>query len=144
MTQAAPRWRPIGQILVEAGAITDDDLHAALAEQQQSGKRLGEVLIDTGRISWLALAEAIAEQSSDLEVPRDEAVVHAPPTTQSAPESTDARTLETLLRERQRAFMELVSTAESLRAKVARLEEELSTASAELSHLRVATGAPLT
>ena len=49
-------------ILVEAGAITVEDLVSALAEQRQTRRRLGEILIDSGQITWLQLAEAIAER----------------------------------------------------------------------------------
>jgi hypothetical protein len=54
-------------ILVEAGAITVDDLANALAEQRRTRRRLGEILIDSGLITWLQLAEAIAEQARDLD-----------------------------------------------------------------------------
>jgi type IV pilus assembly protein PilB len=61
------RRRPIGQILVEKGEISEVDLEAALAEQERSGRRLGEILIEQGRTSWLALARAIAEQVLDIQ-----------------------------------------------------------------------------
>ena len=61
------RRRPIGQILVEQGEISESDLEAALAEQERSGRRLGEILIEQGRTSWLALARAIAEQVLDIQ-----------------------------------------------------------------------------
>jgi hypothetical protein len=46
--------------------------------------------------------------------------------------------VEALLRERQRAFIELVTTAETLRMKVARLEEILEERDRELTKLRIA------
>ena len=61
------RRRPIGQILVEKGEISELDLQAALEEQERSGRRLGEILIEQGRTSWLALARAIAEQVLDIQ-----------------------------------------------------------------------------
>src|SRR6266508_568236 len=61
------RRRPIGQILVEKEAITEEQLAAALEEQERSGRRLGEILIEQGRTSWLALARAIAEQVLDIQ-----------------------------------------------------------------------------
>src|SRR5437763_13796041 len=64
-------WRPIGHVLVEAGAISQDELELALVEQRRSGRRLGEILIDSGVITWLHLAHAIAEQASDLEAVPD-------------------------------------------------------------------------
>src|SRR6266508_5189976 len=61
------RRRPIGQILVEKEAITEEQLAAALEEQERSGRRLGEILIEQGRTSWLALARALAEQVLDIQ-----------------------------------------------------------------------------
>mgnify|MGYP001029199444 FL=1 len=46
--------------------------------------------------------------------------------------------IEALLRERQRAFIEMVTTAETLRMKVARLEEILEERDRELAKLRIA------
>src|SRR5256714_13057458 len=60
------RRRPIGQILVEKGEISEVDLEAALAQQERSGRRLGEILIEQGRTSWLALARALAGPGLDI------------------------------------------------------------------------------
>lgn len=209
------RRRPIGQILVEKGEISEVDLEAALAEQERSGRRLGEILIEQGRTSWLALARAIAEQVLDIQnssatpdaqpqpepapvpVPdpvkmvRDlaERVASLPPVPDPLPPpdperefaravaeqvanldtpapqpqpqetrllrltpqpqavapppplmSSDEKLLsiEALLKERQRAFIEMVTTAETLRMKVARLEEILDERDRELAKLRIA------
>jgi hypothetical protein len=211
------RRRPIGQILVEKGEISEADLEAALAEQEQSGRRLGEILIEQGRTSWLALARAIAEQVLDIQnspagldtepqgEPEPEAapdpvkmvrelaerVASLPPvpdplpppdaerelaravaeqvasldTPSPAPQQPETRLLhltpapapapqptslpimsseekllsiEALLKERQRAFIEMVTTAETLRMKVARLEEILDERDRELAKLRIA------
>ena len=201
------RRKPIGQILVEKGDITEEHLAAALEEQDRSGRRLGEILIEQGHTSWLALARALAEQVLDIqaqaaeeparqpEVKSDavelvkamaERVANLPPVPDPLPppepiaaardlehdlarevaaqvaqlESpaeththvlrltpkprTDADTtsrlesIEALLRERQRAFIELFTTAETLRMKVARLEEILDERDKELTRLRVA------
>jgi hypothetical protein len=206
------RRRPIGQILVEKGEISEVDLEAALAEQERSGRRLGEILIEQGRTSWLALARAIAEQVLDIQqanrdpnpepepgpeaasdpvqMVRDlaERVASLPPVPDPlpppmpdpehelaravaeqvanldtpAPQPQETRLLhltpapapppivplmssdekllsiEALLKERQRAFIEMVTTAETLRMKVARLEEILEERDRELAKLRIA------
>jgi hypothetical protein len=204
------RRRPIGQILVEKGEISEVDLEAALAEQERSGRRLGEILIEQGRTSWLALARAIAEQVLDIQqasrepepAPDPEAapdpvkmvrelaerVASLPPVPDPlpppmpdpehdlaravaeqvanldtpAPQPPETRLLhltpapkpavpaplmssdekllsiEALLKERQRAFIEMVTTAETLRMKVARLEEILDERDRELAKLRIA------
>jgi hypothetical protein len=205
------RRRPIGQILVERGEISEVDLEAALEEQERSGRRLGEILIEQGRTSWLAISRAIAEQVLDFQATAEEpqaeperepspdpvAMVRelaervanlppvpdplpppqiaAPPAPAEDPEHELARAvaeqvanldtpqpvaderhvlrltptphagdpdqrllqIEALLKERQRAFIELVTTAETLRAKVARLEEMLQERDRELHRLRV-------
>jgi hypothetical protein len=214
------RRRPIGQILVEKGEISEVDLQAALEEQERSGRRLGEILIEQGRTSWLALARAIAEQLLDYQDEREpqpqpepvaeakpdavamvrelaERVANLPPVPDPLPppeiapvpapvtveapaddpelelaravaeqvanldspqpaaepeerhvlrltptphaSDPDQRLLqiEKLLKERQRAFMELVTTAETLRTKIARLEEMVEERDRELSRLKV-------
>ena len=209
------RRRPIGQILVEKGEISEVDLQAALTEQERSGRRLGEILIEQGRTSWLAISRAIAEQVLDFHnaesepVPEPavvekpdpvamvrelaERVANLPPvpdplpppqiaeppapaptpdperelaravaeqvanldapaaapvaeerhvlTLTPTPHAGDADQrllqIEALLKERQRAFMELVTTAETLRAKIARLEEMVDERDRELARLKV-------
>src|SRR5437762_3202541 len=200
------RRRPIGQILVEKGEISEIDLEAALAEQERSGRRLGEILIEQGRTSWLALARAIAEQVLDIQnsapapepqpepapdpvkmvrelaervaslppvpdplpppdaerqfaravaeqvanldtpvaqPPQETPLLHLTPTPKPAAlpiMSSDEKLLsiEALLKERQRAFIEMVTTAETLRMKVARLEEILDERDRELAKMRIA------
>jgi hypothetical protein len=197
------RRRPIGQILVEKGEISEVDLQAALDEQERTGRRLGEILIEQGRTSWLALARAMAEQVLDIKErpaeppsePRStpdpvelvrtmaEKVANLPPVPDPAPPpelapardpeldlarqvaeqvanidspaavtetrllhltpSTNRdpeerlRNIEALLRERQRAFIELFTTAETLRMKVAQLEEIVEDRNRELARFRV-------
>jgi hypothetical protein len=198
------RRRPIGQILVEKQAISEEDLATALAEQERSGRRLGEILIESGQISWLALARAMAEQVLDIQTPPDdppeekpastdpvellramaEKVANLPPVpdpvqrpvpVQAPPKAEEdlaravaeqianldtpvahekhllrltptvelrhepdskLHNVEAMLRERQRAFIELVTTAETLRAKIAWLEDQLEERTRELARLR--------
>jgi hypothetical protein len=191
------RKRPIGQILVERGEISEADLQAALTEQKRTGRRLGEILIEQGQTSWLALARALAEQVLDIQAPPEEPpkdpveavramverVASLPPVPDPLPppepapavdperelaravaeqvagidspaaeethllhltprqhlDDPEARlqNIEALLRERQRAFIELFTTAETLRMKVARLEDLLDERDRELSRLRI-------
>jgi hypothetical protein len=164
MQRAAAAWRPIGTVLVEAGAIDESQLQAALAEQKESGKRLGEILIDSGAITWNALAHAIAEQvqaiDDSVEQTQDEPEPDRPeppaapqpaaepavpllqpalPTVTRYDVGSDNRleAVEAMLRERQRAFMELVSTTETLRRAVAKLQDQLAEKDREIARLRV-------
>jgi hypothetical protein len=62
-------WRPLGQILVERGLISELELHDALREQQHEGGRLGEILFARGLVSAIDLRDALAEQHGlDLRV----------------------------------------------------------------------------
>jgi hypothetical protein len=141
------RRRPIGQILVEKKEISEVELQAALAEQERTGRRLGEILIESGQTSWLALARALAEQVLDIEEaapaapPPPRPVVVRAPEPEHEPRHEDPETklhsVEAMLRERQRAFIELVTTTETLRMKVARLEEILEERDRELARLRL-------
>jgi hypothetical protein len=128
--------RPIGQILLEKEAITEANLEAALAEQERSGRRLGEILIESGHTSWLAIARAMAEQVLDIQAPAPpEPPRPAAPSPLADPE-IKLHSVEAMLRERQRAFIELVGTAEMLRSKVAWLEDQLEERNRELARLR--------
>ena len=164
--QRGGKWRPIGTVLVDSGAIDESQLQAALAEQQTSGRRLGEILIDSGAITWNALAHAIAAQVDALDTddgPEPEHAPAAPPVAVPAPapappapalqaaaaipvvsrvdveSGNRLETLETMLRERQRAFLELVATTETLRRAVAKLQDELVEKDAEIKRLRLQT-----
>jgi hypothetical protein len=150
-------------ILVEAGAINVEDLVSALAEQRRTRRRLGEILIDSGRITWLQLAEAITEQARDLDPmaapPPSPEPAPAPPATpepgssaslpplgagrNSAGRPAGRPDVEVMLMERQRAFLELVAVSETLRATVARLQDELAERDAEIARLR-SSSLPLT
>jgi len=137
----ATSWRPIGEILVDRGEISRERLEAALAEQRQSGRRLGEILVLAGDISWLALAQAIAEQADglddvDAETPEPVAAPTVFPEGGSAEERLQA--VEEMLKDRQRAFLELAGTADALRRRVAQLEEKLAHRDAELIRLKIA------
>jgi hypothetical protein len=58
-------WRPLGKLLVEEGFLTREQLHQALARQQEShGRRkLGEILVAEGFLSGIDLARALAKQN---------------------------------------------------------------------------------
>jgi hypothetical protein len=55
-------WRPLGELLVGKGLVTEDELELALAEQAESGRLLGAILVERGFVSGPALAVALAEQ----------------------------------------------------------------------------------
>lgn len=52
----------MGELFVERGYLTADELASALDEQRRTGNKLGEILIERGHISRLALAGILSEQ----------------------------------------------------------------------------------
>lgn len=56
------QYKPLGEILVRTGLITEDQMNQSLAQQEQSGRPLGELLIKQGFLSEDDLARALARQ----------------------------------------------------------------------------------
>ena len=61
-TTSSKRPKRLGDILIAAGLITEEQLEAALAKQKGSGKRLGTVLQEEGHITELEMIEALQMQ----------------------------------------------------------------------------------
>ena len=62
MEAASIPWRPIGELFVEKGLISQAQLEEALAEQEATGQRLGEILVKRNLISSPELTQALMEQ----------------------------------------------------------------------------------
>ena len=62
MTTVKRKSKQLGQILIELGLITPEQLETALDEHQKTPKALGRVLIDLGMIKEADLVRALAEQ----------------------------------------------------------------------------------
>jgi hypothetical protein len=60
--EAAEAWRPLGELLVHKGLVSEDELELALTEQANTGRLLGAILVERGYVSGPALAVALAEQ----------------------------------------------------------------------------------
>lgn len=54
--------RPLGELLVENGLVTKEELEHALVVQKETGRMLGAILVERGYISGPALAIALAKQ----------------------------------------------------------------------------------
>ena len=91
MNDSAGQHRPLGQILMTKGILSEDQLRIALLEQMKSNQPIGKLLISLGFVSETTLREALSEslgrQSIDLSnaivdpqalklVPRDIATRH--------------------------------------------------------------------
>ena len=57
-------YRPIGELLIDMGAISYPDLVKAVSEAARSGKRLGEYLVSEGLIQHIQMENALARQQS--------------------------------------------------------------------------------
>jgi hypothetical protein len=64
--EANESWRRLGDIFVERGFVTPEQLEQALERQRETGERVGEALVAQGSISKFELAGALAEQMSVL------------------------------------------------------------------------------
>jgi predicted transcriptional regulator len=60
--------RRLGDIFVERGIISDEQLREALEQQRETGGKLGEVLVELGFITRVGLAGVISEQWDELRV----------------------------------------------------------------------------
>jgi hypothetical protein len=58
--------RRLGDIVVERGLITNDQLQQALDHQRQTGGKLGEILVELGLLTRMALAGVLSEQWDQL------------------------------------------------------------------------------
>jgi len=57
---------PLGKVLLERGLLTEEQLQIGLAQHQWSGRPLGEVLITLGFVSEPTVAQALATQHGGL------------------------------------------------------------------------------
>ena len=80
---AAPK-RPIGEIFLERGMISADELEVALEEQRESGRRLGEILVGKGNLSRLELASALADQWASFQKLRPPSAANGIPPLETA------------------------------------------------------------
>ena len=59
---ARPASRPLGELLVGRGLVSEDQLRQALTTQTASGKRLGNILVELDLLGERALTDVLAEQ----------------------------------------------------------------------------------
>ena len=68
MAMKSAAKRRLGDIFVERGLITDEQLREALDQQRAMGGKLGEILVELGFITRVGLAGVISEQWDELRV----------------------------------------------------------------------------
>lgn len=74
--EGSPRKR-LGEILIDKGAITDDQLKIALHEQQVIGKRIGAVLMQLGFVTDSIIRDALSEDTGYSSVDLSSTVIDA-------------------------------------------------------------------
>jgi len=151
----------LGQILIETGRISWLALARAIAEQVldiqdvEPAPAAQPPAVPPAAAPAAAVPPPVAlppiptpfvPPPPTFPVPVPVAVPVAPPPARVAPElihdpEIKLHSVEALLKERQRAFIELVTTTETLRMKVAHLEEIIDERDRELTKLRVARAA---
>ncbi len=151
----------LGQILIETGRISWLALARAIAEQVLDIQDVepaptaqppsvppaaAPVAAVPPPVALPPIPTPFVPPAPTFPVPVPVAVPVAPPPAPVAPElihdpEIKLHSVEALLKERQRAFIELVTTTETLRMKVAHLEEIIEERDRELTKLRVARAA---
>ena len=59
MNSPAPQRRPLGQILISKGILSEDQLRIALLEQMKANQPIGKLLVSLGFVSETTLREAL-------------------------------------------------------------------------------------
>jgi hypothetical protein len=144
---AEQAWRPLGELLVEKGLVSAEELAHALEEQEKTGRLLGAILVERRYVSGPALAIALAEQYGvELTTERGfgTGLWDAIDKRHRAERGTGEDEVENVVRfEPVKPQLEAVPDPEpnpeldSLRAENRRLMEEIERLKAEFTNLRV-------
>jgi hypothetical protein len=128
--------RRMGDILVERGSITSDQLAEALVQQEDTGRLLGEICIEQWGVDRLALADALSEQWDEMR--RDVRSVAQGETalTGDASAVVQPEELRVLLQEAEAARAELVLKTDELERRLAVLEALVIGISGAVEELR--------
>ena len=55
-------WKPLGELLVEQGLVSPEDLELALEEQARTGRKLGEYFVEAELVSLEQLTNVLLQQ----------------------------------------------------------------------------------
>ena len=61
MSNSTTQRRPLGQILISKGILSEDQLRIALLEQMKANQPIGKLLVSLGFVSETTLREALSE-----------------------------------------------------------------------------------
>ena len=59
---ARPEKIRLGDLLIQQGLLTDEQLKFALDEQKRSGRKLGRIVVDSAFVTEEAISQALARQ----------------------------------------------------------------------------------
>ena len=75
MNAPSPQRRPLGQILIAQGIISEDQLRIALLEQMKSNQPVGKLLVSLGFVSETTLREDLSESMGKRSIDLSRAVI---------------------------------------------------------------------
>lgn len=75
MNSPTPHRRPLGQILISQGVISEDQLRIALLEQMKSNQPVGRLLVSLGFVSEATLRDALGQSLGKAAVDLSRAIV---------------------------------------------------------------------
>ncbi|HAF08281.1 TPA: general secretion pathway protein GspE, partial [candidate division WOR-3] len=55
-------WKRLGDLLIDEGLITKDQLNQALSQQKENGGRLGSILVQMGFVTDDQISKALGKQ----------------------------------------------------------------------------------
>jgi predicted RNase H-like nuclease (RuvC/YqgF family) len=140
MTAAAPfpseGRRPLGEVLVERGIVTNEQLATALEQQRSTGRPLGEIIVGFGFAPGPIVAQALATQHGGLI--KTEYGFATGWTTDDTPGPVAAAIpiAASELAERDRVIAELRNWTEKAQAAIASRDEAIEHLRAELAKLQ--------
>ncbi|MBT5106712.1 MAG: Flp pilus assembly complex ATPase component TadA [Porticoccaceae bacterium] len=77
LVEPVPERKRIGEVLLDEGAITQDQLSIALREQRNSEKLLGAILIDLGFVTDSIVRDALTQHTGQQSIDLSDAVLDA-------------------------------------------------------------------
>ena len=75
MSTSTLQRRPLGQILISEGILSEDQLRIALLEQMKSNQPIGKLLVSLGFVSEATLREALSESLGKQSIDLSKAIV---------------------------------------------------------------------
>ncbi len=75
MSTSTLQRRPLGQILISEGILSEDQLRIALLEQMKSNQPIGKLLVSLGFVSEATLREALSESLGQQSIDLSNAIV---------------------------------------------------------------------